>query len=109
MSLRGETYIGFTTTVGVGPLSERQLNSSRLRHAEIQKIEYPMSVHDKLVESVKTLGFKWLSTDTGIFIHQATNGDFVIMVAYVDDVLFIGPNRKLVISKKEEFKLIWEC
>jgi len=37
------------------------------------------------------------------------NGDFVIMVAYVDNVLFIGPNRKLVIAKKEEFKATWEC
>ena len=34
------------TTVGVGPLSRRRLNSSRLRRAEIQKIECPMSVHD---------------------------------------------------------------
>ena len=65
--------------------------------------------YKELVESAKTLGFKRLSTDTGIFIHRATNDEFVIMIAYVDDVLFVGPNRKLVIAKKEEFKLMWEC
>ena len=65
--------------------------------------------YKELVESAKTLGFRRLSTDTGIFIHRAMNDDFVIMVAYVDDVLFIGPNRKLVTAKKEEFKLMWEC
>jgi len=42
----GETYIGLATMVSVGPLSGQRLNSSRLCHAEIQKIECPMSVHD---------------------------------------------------------------
>ena len=40
------------TMVGVGPLSRRRLNSSRLRRAEIQKIECPMSVHDTNQDSV---------------------------------------------------------
>ena len=56
VSLRGETYIGLATTVGIGPLSGRRLNSSRLRHAEIQKIEYLMSVHDREIVSVVMIG-----------------------------------------------------
>ena len=37
--------------------------------------------YKELVESVKQLGFKCLSTDTGIFIFQDEQGDFVILIA----------------------------
>ena len=58
---------------------------------------------------MKLLGFKRLSTDTGISIFKDADGDFVIVIAYVDDLLFMGPNKKLVNAKKEQFKDKWEC
>ena len=65
--------------------------------------------YKELVESAKILHFKRLLTNTGIFIFQDKHGDFIIMIAYVDDILFMGPKVKLVNSKKEEFKQKWEC
>ena len=48
--------------------------------------------YKELVESVKLFGFKRLLTDTGIFIFRDEKGDFVILIAYVDDILFMGTN-----------------
>jgi len=31
------------------------------------------------------------------------------MIAYVDDILFMGPNKSLIISKKTLFMKQWEC
>src|SRR5690606_11092235 len=67
------------------------------------------SWYKELVESAKLLGFRRLSTDTGIFIFQEKDGNFVIMIAYVDDILFMGPSKRLVNQKKDEFKQKWEC
>ena len=63
----------------------------------------------ELVKSLKLLGFKRLQTDAGIFIFRDERGNFVVVIAYVDDILFAGPNRKLVDSKKKEFMKRWEC
>jgi hypothetical protein len=58
---------------------------------------------------MKLLHFKRLATDTGIFIFENADGDFVIVIAYVDDLLFMGRNKTLVNKKKAEFMAKWEC
>ncbi|KAF8824317.1 hypothetical protein HHX47_DHR8000004 [Lentinula edodes] len=58
---------------------------------------------------MKTLGFKRLSSDAGIFIRRGKDGSLVIAIIYVDDALFAGPDKKLVDSLKGKFMSHWEC
>ena len=62
----------------------------------------------ELANSLKQLGFVRLYSDAGIFICR-TQGTYVIVVAYVDDILFVGPNMSVIISKKQAFMDKWEC
>src|SRR5258707_4523115 len=55
------------------------------------------------------MGFKHLYSDAGIFICQHGDSTFAIIVAYVDDVLFVGPNQSFIKSKKQLFMTKWEC
>jgi Reverse transcriptase (RNA-dependent DNA polymerase) len=52
------------------------------------------------------LGFTHLLSDLGIFINKDKS---IIAIVYVDDVLFLGPNKKDLLSAKEEFMKKWEC
>ena len=81
----------------------------RLRRAIYGLKQAAHAWYKELVKSMELLHFKRLSTDTGIFIFRTADGGFVIMIAYVDDILFMGPNRKLVDKKKGEFMAKWEC
>lgn len=58
---------------------------------------------------MKTLGFKRLSSDAGIFVRRGKDGSLVVAVIYVDDALFAGVDKKLVDSLKEKFMSKWEC
>ncbi|KAJ2973122.1 hypothetical protein NUW54_g12124 [Trametes sanguinea] len=62
-----------------------------------------------LNESMKELGFKRLVSDAGLFIFRDKNGLPVIVVVYVDDALFCGPNKALVEKMKAKFMEEWEC
>src|SRR5580700_6255936 len=53
------------------------------------------------------LGFTCLNSDAGIFLFRNESG-FVIAVIYVDDALFLGPLKALVLQLKAEFMKIWE-
>ncbi len=55
------------------------------------------------------MGFKRLYSDAGIFICRYSDGTFAIIVAYIDDVLFVGPNKSFIQSKKQLFMTKWEC
>jgi len=55
------------------------------------------------------MGFKSLYSDAGIFICQHSDSTFAIIVAYVDNVLFVGPNQSFIKSKKQLFMTKWEC
>jgi len=60
-----------------------------------------------LRESMKELGFEGLTSDAGLFLLK-DGGDFVIAVIYVDDALFCGPNRDMVLKHKQRFMQKWE-
>jgi hypothetical protein len=42
----------------------------------------------------------------GIFINKDKS---IITIVYVDNVLFLGPNKKDLLCMKEEFMKKWEC
>jgi hypothetical protein len=61
-----------------------------------------------LSKSLKKFGFKRTKSDAGIFIWWIGK-DFVILIVYVDDLVFCGPNQRLVRKKKAEVAAHWEC
>ena len=63
----------------------------------------------ELANSLKSMGFKCLYSDAGIYICRHDNGTFAIVVAYVDDILFVRPNKSFIQSKKKLFMDKWEC
>ena len=62
----------------------------------------------ELAGSMKKLGFKHLSSDAGLFVYK-TKTDLIVAVVYVDDAMFFGKNKTLVMQKKQEFMDTWEC
>jgi len=63
----------------------------------------------ELDKSVRKLGFKRLYADAGIFVCRHKDSTILIMLAYVDDILFMGPNKSLLMSKKTLFMEQWKC
>src|SRR6201996_1978584 len=59
-----------------------------------------------LDKSMATLGCTRLLSDSGLFVNKEKN---LIIIVYVDDVLFLGANKKDITSLKERFMRIWEC
>ena len=63
-----------------------------------------------LDESMAKLGFKHLYSDVGIFAHFNKDGCIdVIAVVYVEDSIFLGPNKSKVPAAKSAFIKLWEC
>ena len=44
----------------------------------------------------------------GLFVYK-TKTDLIVAVVYVDDAMFFGKNKSLVMKKKQEFMDTWEC
>ena len=63
----------------------------------------------ELANSLKELGFKRLYSDAGLFISRHSNDTYAIVVAYVNDILFVRPNKSFIQSKKKLFMDKWEC
>jgi Reverse transcriptase (RNA-dependent DNA polymerase) len=59
-----------------------------------------------LDKSMVWLGFTHLLSDLGIFISKDKS---IIAIVYVDNILFLGPNKKDLLHAKEEFMKKWEC
>ena len=62
-----------------------------------------------LNESLKELGCKRLVSDAGIFVYRTKDGRFVLIIVYVDDAIFCGKDKTLVLSLKDRFMKKWEC
>jgi hypothetical protein len=56
--------------------------------------------------SMAKIGCTRLVSDSGIFVNK---GKTIVIIIYVDDVLFLGANKKDISSLKECFMQIWEC
>jgi hypothetical protein len=56
--------------------------------------------------SMARIGCTRLVSDSGIFVNK---GKTIVIIVYVDNVLFLGANKKDISSLKERFMQIWEC
>jgi hypothetical protein len=61
-----------------------------------------------LDRSMKNLGFHQLVSDAGLFIKY-DNGKRIVVVVYINDALFCGPNKAKVFKAKQDFMSKWEC
>jgi len=59
-----------------------------------------------LDKSMAALGCTRLLSDSGLFVNEQKT---IVVIVYVDDVLFLGANKKDISSLKERFMRIWEC
>ena len=59
-----------------------------------------------LDKSISSLGCTRLQSDSGLFVNKDKT---IVIIVYVDDVLFLGANKKDIASLKECFMVIWEC
>ena len=55
------------------------------------------------------LGFKHLSSNAGTFTYKDRDSTLVLVMVYVDDTLFCGPNKALVAKLKAQFMKKLEC
>ena len=78
----------------------------RLNRAIYGLKQAALSWWKELEASLKRLGFTRLQSDAGIFIHKEYN---IIIIAYVDDCLFLGKDLRRVLNAKKAFMKIWEC
>ena len=56
----------------------------------------------QLHSSLFNMGFQCTSTDPGTYV-KIIDQNIIILLIYVDDVLFIGSNKQLVLSYKKQF------
>ena len=63
-----------------------------------------------LDKSMHKLGFKRLLSDLGLFVMKNKRGEpEVIVIVYVDDAVFMGPNKSIVSKARDRFMQVWEC
>ena len=58
---------------------------------------------------MEAMGFKCLKSDSGVFVLIHSGRPEVIVIVYVDDAVFMGPQKHLVSTYKEHFMCTWEC
>jgi len=68
----------------------------------------------ELHKSLQRLGFNRIVSDAGIYVHQGVTRNkkvkvLLILIIYIDDVLFTGSDRKYLGMMKEKFMKVWEC
>ena len=59
-----------------------------------------------LDKSMAALDLTRLQSNSGIFVNKDKT---VFVIVYVDDVLFLGADKRVLLSLKEQFMKIWEC
>jgi hypothetical protein len=59
-------------------------------------------------KSLTKLGFKRCLSESGVYTLKQNNHTLVVIL-YVDDVLFMGNNMLLLKEKKNAFMKMWEC
>ena len=77
-----------------------------LKHAIYELKQAALVWWKALDKYMATLGCTCLLYDPGLFIDKEKN---LIIIVYVNNVLFVGANKKDISSLKECFMWIWEC
>jgi hypothetical protein len=62
-----------------------------------------------LDKSMAAMGCKRLLSDSGLFTYQGKGKARVVIIVYVDDVIFMGSDTVLIHELKDKFMKAWEC
>jgi len=62
-----------------------------------------------LDKSMECLGFRRTKSDSRIFILTSSHGPCIIVIVYVDDAIFMGPDHHFTNRKKVQFMKEWDC
>jgi hypothetical protein len=76
-----------------------------LKHAIYGLKQAALAWWKVLNKSIGELGFTCLRSDSGIFVNKDQS---IIVIIYVDNILFLGTDKKLLNTKKQFMKR-WEC
>jgi Reverse transcriptase (RNA-dependent DNA polymerase) len=77
-----------------------------LKHAIYRLKQAALAWWKALNKSMAQLGFTLLLSDSGIFVNKDKS---IVTIVYLDNVLFLGPNKKDLLCVKEEFMKKLEC
>ena len=58
--------------------------------------------------SMGKLRFKCCISDASVYVFKE-KGKTVIAIVYVDDAMFMGSDKELILKKKKEFMKMWDC
>ncbi len=59
-----------------------------------------------LDKSLAVLGCTHLLSDSSLFVNETKT---IVIIVYVDDVLFLGTDKSAISSLKQHFMKLWEC
>jgi len=62
-----------------------------------------------LDKSMERLGFRCTKSDSGIFLLTSAHGPCVIIIVYINDAIFMGPDHHFTNHKKAQFMKEWDC
>ena len=71
-----------------------------LKHAIYGLKQAALAWWKVLDKSISELGFTCLHSDSGIFVNKDQS---IVIIVYVDDVLFLGVDKKKLLKTKELF------
>lgn len=78
------------------------------RTGEVGIEETKFSRQITLDEALSELGFKHLWSDTGLFLYQQGE-EWVLVVVYVDNLIFAGPDKVICVNLKCKVMEKWQC
>jgi hypothetical protein len=78
----------------------------RLKHTIYGLKQAALAWWKALNKSMGELGFTCLCSDSGLFVNKDQS---IVVIIYIDDVLFLGADKKKLLKTKELFMKRWEC
>jgi hypothetical protein len=87
-------------------VKEQETKVIHLKHAIYRLKQAALAWWRALDKSMAVLDLTHLWSDSGIFVNK---NKMVFMIVYMDDVLFLGADKHVLLFLKEQFIKIWEC
>src|SRR5258708_16052223 len=81
----------------------------RLQRAIYGLKQAALALWKVLDKSMAAMGCKCLLSDSGLFTYQGKENTRVVIIVYVDNVVFMGSDHALIHELKQKFMKAWEC
>ncbi|PKI73142.1 hypothetical protein CRG98_006484 [Punica granatum] len=74
----------------------------RLRKSLYELKQAPRQWYKKFVSFMLSHGYTWTTSDHCVFVKQFSDGDLIILLLYVDDMLLVGHDMSKIAELKKE-------